>query len=82
MAILFEILPLMCGIFVGFLLHLSAWNRTNRYAFLGISSLCFGVLINQISSEPLAFVALDAFYVALSAVATGFFAKQFANFKA
>ena len=81
MTVLIEILPLMCGIFVSFLLRLFALNQTNKYALLGILSLFFGIITNQMAGEPVAFVLIDTFYVALSAVVSGVFVKQLAHFR-
>ena len=81
MTILIEILPLICGIFVSFLLRLFAFNQTNKYALLGILSLFFGIITNQMAGEPVAFVVVDTFYVALSAVVSGVFVKQLAHFR-
>ena len=81
MTVLIEILPLICGIFVSFLLRLFELNQTNKYALLGILSLFFGIIANQMAGESVAFVLVDTFYVALSAVISGVFVKQLANFR-
>lgn len=81
MTLLIEILPLLCGVFVSFLLRLFELQHTHKYALLGILSLCFGIITHQMSGEPAVFIVFDTLYVALSAVVTSFLVQRFAHFR-
>ena len=63
-----EILPIICGGIASLMLRPLLFSQTAyRYAALGVLSLMFGTMTNQMAGEPLAFIVVDTLYVALSA---------------
>jgi hypothetical protein len=68
MSAFIEVLPIICGGIASLMLRSLLFSQTTyRYAALGVLSLMFGTITNQMAGEPLAFIVVDTLYVALSA---------------